>query len=77
MDKPGSDKKFLCLQAQRFFGFLPTEKNVLFSKVFMYLKERNLNLLFGCYATLHPAMSIHRLVGQSVGRSPIHFFGVF
>ena len=33
--------------------------------------------LVACYATLHPALSVGWLVGQSVGRSPFYFFGVF
>ena len=36
--------------------------------------------LVACYATLHPAMSVRRSVGWSVGRSvgPLfYFFGVF
>ena len=28
-----------------------------------------LNLLVACYATLHPALSVHRSVSQSIGRS--------
>ena len=33
--------------------------------------------LVACYATLHPAMSVRRLVGRSDGRSPFYFFGDF
>ena len=33
--------------------------------------------LVACYATLHPALSVRRSVGWSVGRSPFYFFGVF
>ena len=39
------------------------------------------NFLVACYATLHPAMSVDRSVGWSVGRlvgrSSFYFFGVF
>ena len=35
------------------------------------------HFLVARYATLHPAVSVRRSVGWSVGRSPFYFFGVF
>ena len=45
--------------------------------VALKIRQTQTRFLVACYATLHPAMSVRRSVGRSVGRSPFYFFGVF